>query len=58
MGLFDQIFRPTKAKEAQKALQEAHTYFKTLTAYKPTFTTWGGEIYERAYFFVGKSGGY
>lgn len=46
MGLFDQIFRPTKAKEAQKALQEAHTYFKTLTAYKPTFTTWGGEIYE------------
>lgn len=46
MGLFDQIFRPTKNKEAQKALKEANTYFKTLTAYRPAFTTWHGEIYE------------
>lgn len=46
MGLFDQIFRPTKAKEAQKALQEANAYFTTLTGYRPQFTTWGGKIYE------------
>lgn len=46
MGLFDSIFRPTKAREAQKALNEAHEYFKTLTAYRPSFTTWHGEIYE------------
>ena len=46
MGLFDSIFRPNKAKESQKALNEATGYFKTLTAYKPAFTTWNGAIYE------------
>lgn len=46
MGLFDKIFRPNEAKESAKALQEANTYFKTLTAYRPAFTTWGGKIYE------------
>ncbi len=46
MGLFENIFRPKEAKESAKALQEAQTYFKTLTAYRPAFTTWGGEIYE------------
>lgn len=46
MGLFDYIFRPSKAKESQKALNEAKGYFQTLTAYQPVFTTWGGQIYE------------
>lgn len=46
MGLFDSIFRPTKAKESQKALEEAKGFFKTLTAYRPAFTTWNGAIYE------------
>lgn len=46
MGLFDSIFRPSKAKESQKALKEAQGYFKTLTAYRPVFTTWHGAIYE------------
>lgn len=42
MGLFDWIFKP-------KNVYVAHHndgYFKTLTAYKPHFTTWRGEIYE------------
>lgn len=46
MGLFDSIFRPTKAKESQKALKEAKGFFTTLTAYRPAFTTWNGAIYE------------
>lgn len=46
MGLFDWIFRPDKAKESQKALNDAYTMFKTLTAYQPVFTNWGGAIYE------------
>lgn len=46
MGLFDQIFRPNKAKESQKALDNAKGYFQTLTAYRPAFTTWHGAIYE------------
>lgn len=46
MGLFDAIFRPDRAKESQKALKEAEGYFKTLTAYRPAFTTWHGAIYE------------
>lgn len=46
MGLFENIFRPKEAKESAKALKEANTYFKTLTAYRPAFTTWNGEIYE------------
>ena len=37
MGLFDKIFkRPGPAGAPQG-------YFKTLTAYTPVFTTWGGQ---------------
>lgn len=40
MGLIDKIFGKSEpAKEPQG-------YFKTLTAYTPAFTSWGGEIYE------------
>ena len=46
MGLFTDIFRPTKAKESQKALKDAKGFFTTLTAYRPAFTTWNGAIYE------------
>ena len=46
MGLFNDIFRPNKAKESQKALKEAKGFFTTLTAYRPVFTTWNGAIYE------------
>lgn len=46
MGLFESIFRPDKAKESQKALRESQGFFKTLTAYRPAFTTWNGAIYE------------
>lgn len=46
MNLFDWIFRPDKAKKSQKALEDAYTMFKTLTAYQPVFTNWGGAIYE------------
>lgn len=42
MGLFDKIFRPQQVQAAK----EAHSYFQTLTAYRPHFTTWRGEIYE------------
>lgn len=38
MGLFDKIFRPRR--------YAAETYFKTLTAYRPTFHRWGGALYE------------
>lgn len=46
MGLLDSVFRPRKAKESYKALNEAKGYFQTLTAYQPTFTSWNGMIYE------------
>lgn len=46
MSLFDKIFRPNKAKESEAALKNARTFFQTLTAYKPAFTDWKGEIYE------------
>lgn len=46
MGLFEQIFRPFRNREEEKALTEARTTFSTLTAYRPSFTTWGGAIYE------------
>ena len=42
MGLFDKIFKPKQAELAY----EPHEYFKTLTAYRPAFTTWHGSIYE------------
>lgn len=46
MGLFDSVFRPKKARESNRALNESKGYFQTLTAYQPTFTTWNGMIYE------------
>ena len=46
MSLFDRIFRPNEAKKSEDALKNAYSMFKTLTAYRPTFTTWGGAIYE------------
>ena len=44
MGLFDFLF---KKKEIDLAYYN-DGYFKTLTAYQPHFTTWGGELYESA----------
>lgn len=46
MSLFSRIFRPDKAVESERALEEARGYFQTLTAYKPVFTNWSGAIYE------------
>ena len=46
MSLLDKIFRPTEAKKSEDALKEARAFFKTLTAYAPVFTNWGGAIYE------------
>lgn len=43
MGLFDQIFRPNKERDA--VARAGHT-FQTLTTYRPHFTTWSGAIYE------------
>ena len=42
MGLFEKLFRP---KNEEIGIQ-ASEYFKTLTAYRPHFTTWNGSIYE------------
>lgn len=42
MGLLDSIFRPDK----KDAVIKANSVFKTLTAYKPAFTSWSGAIYE------------
>ena len=39
MGLFDGIFGRKKAEPQS-------TVYQTLTAYQPTFRTWGGQIYE------------
>lgn len=44
MSLFDFLF---KKKEIEVAYHN-DGYFKTLTAYQPHFTTWGGELYESA----------
>ena len=46
MSLLDKIFRPAEAKKSEETLREARAYFQTLTAYTPTFTNWGGAIYE------------
>ena len=46
MSLLDRIFRPAEAKKSEKALNEARSFFKTLTAYTPVFTNWNGAIYE------------
>ena len=42
MGLFDWIFKKPNVSMAN----HNNGYFKTLTAYRPHFTTWRGEIYE------------
>lgn len=44
MGLFEVIFRRPNVVAAYRN----DGYFKTLTAYRPHFTTWSGEIYESA----------
>ena len=46
MSLLDKIFRPNKAKKSEDALAETQAFFRTLTAYAPVFTNWGGAIYE------------
>lgn len=46
MSLLEKIFRPSEAKKSEDALKEARAFFKTLTAYAPVFTNWGGAIYE------------
>ena len=40
MGLFDKIFKKQSVPRGDEG------FFKTLTAYMPIFTTWGGQIYE------------
>ena len=40
MGLFEKLFPRASAR------REAEGYFKTLTAYRPAFTSWNGAIYE------------
>ena len=45
MGLFERIFRP-RQNEAEREATAEGSMFKTLTAYRPHFTTWGGAIYE------------
>lgn len=40
MGLFEKIFKRPSLRG------EPDGFFKTLTAYSPAFTTWGGRIYE------------
>lgn len=42
MGLFDLIFKPKQEEVARQSTE----YFKTLTAYRPHFTTWNGSLYE------------
>lgn len=45
MGLFEKIF--PKQNQIQQQVQSAvQSYFKTLTAYTPSFTTYDGGIYE------------
>ena len=40
MGLFEKLFKRSEAPGATEG------FFKTLTAYAPVFTSWGGAIYE------------
>ena len=49
MGLFEKLFPIPKDREKEKQTESAlrpDAYFKTLTAYKPHFTTWNGALYE------------
>lgn len=45
MGLLDFLF-PKKQERPHPADPRAEAYFRTVTAYKPHFTTWNGSIYE------------
>ena len=42
MGLFDWIFKKENVDQAKNA----DSYFRTLTAYRPHFSTWNGKLYE------------
>lgn len=42
MGLLESIFQ----KKPSEELANANTYFKTMTAYQPRFTSWSGQLYE------------
>lgn len=44
MGLFDFLFKKNNVEPAR----HNDGYFETLTAYKPHFSTWNGELYESA----------
>ena len=46
MSLFDSIFRPKEAKKSESALNKGATFLE-LNNYRPVFTDWKGEIYER-----------
>ena len=47
MGLLDRIFPVAKASpNVTIQAMASDTAFKTLTAYQPVFTTWGGALYE------------
>lgn len=46
MNLFEKIFRPTKAKESEQALEKG-VVFHELSNYRPVYQNWNGEIYER-----------
>ena len=45
MGLFEKLF-PPKARTPTE--REVQSYFKTLTAYQPVYTTYEGGLYEMA----------
>ncbi len=40
MGLFEKIFKRPRPQGQPEG------FFKTLTAYTPAFTSWGGQLYE------------
>lgn len=46
MGLFTDIFRPRKNKQAKIALSDADGFFKMLTGYRPVYSNWQGQLYE------------
>lgn len=46
MSLFDRIFRPKEATKSESAINKGVTFLE-LNNYRPVFTDWKGEIYER-----------
>lgn len=46
MGLLDILFPKKQEGRRHPADPRAEAYFRTVTAYKPHFTTWNGSIYE------------